>query len=311
MVESRKAEQALHAAQNAGTALNANSSRHSAASSAPNDYRNDGTDRTRGRGWSHGRGRGRGNGGRGRGPQQYGAPGSGSGSATSQQFGWPNSFVNPWAPQSWTAPQQYLWPTWAAPPCPYPTTNPRPINNNSGNGILGPRPTQAHHTAYTPTDIEQAMHAMTLNQQDPTHYMDTGATGNMTHVAGNFQSFSNNNMSQNIIVGNGTTIPVLGHGTQTLPPPFPPPILKNVLYAPKLIKNLISVPRFTTDNSVSVEFDPFGFLVKDYKTRIPILRCNSSGDLYPLLLDSRNTTTPSTFAAISSTLWHQRLGHPG
>uniref|UniRef100_A0A251U2J3 Putative cytochrome P450, Ribonuclease H-like domain, GAG-pre-integrase domain protein n=1 Tax=Helianthus annuus TaxID=4232 RepID=A0A251U2J3_HELAN len=59
------------------------------------------------------------------------------------------------------------------------------------------------------------------------------------------------------------------------------------------------------------EFDPFGFLVKDYKTRIPILRCNSSGDLYPLLLGPGSTTNPSTFAAISSQLWHHRLGHPG
>src|ERR1044071_7127118 len=76
-------------------------------------------------------------------------------------------------------------------------------------------------------------------------------------------------LSRNIIVGNGDTIPVLGQGTKYLPKPFPPFVLKNVLYSPRLVKNLISVRRFTIDNSVSVEFDPFGFLVKDYKTKAP------------------------------------------
>ena len=38
----------------------------------------------------------------------------------------------------------------------------------------------------------------------------------------------------------------------------------NVLHAPKIIKNLISVRKFTIDNSVIVEFDPFGFSVKDF-----------------------------------------------
>ncbi|KAF5791685.1 hypothetical protein HanXRQr2_Chr09g0397581 [Helianthus annuus] len=75
---------------------------------------------------------------------------------------------------------------WAGPPCPCPTAPSRPtnMNNSNGNGILGPHPAQAHHVAYTPTDIEQALYTMSLNQQDPTHYMDTGATGNMTHNSG-------------------------------------------------------------------------------------------------------------------------------
>lgn len=132
----------------------------------------------------------------------------------------------------------------------------------------------------------------------------------MTNEQGDFHSFFNNCTSQNIVVGNGYSIPVLGQGTKYLPKPFPPFVLKNILYAPKLLKNLISVRRFITHNSVSVEFDPFGFLVKDYKTRTPILRCNSSGDLYPLVLGS-GSSQPSAFAAISSQIWHQRLGHPG
>jgi hypothetical protein len=49
-----------------------------------------------------------------------------------------------------------------------------------------------------------------------------------------------------------------------------------------LIKNLISVRALTRDNSVSVEFDPFGFSIKDLRTKTVLLRCDSTGDLYPL-----------------------------
>ena len=80
--------------------------------------------------------------------------------------------------------------------------------------------------------------------------------------------------------------------------------LKHVLHAPKIIKNLISVRRLTTDNNVSVSFDPFGFTVSDFQTGITLLRCDSRGDLYPV-------TTPPSFAGLTSSLWHSRLGHPG
>jgi hypothetical protein len=71
-----------------------------------------------------------------------------------------------------------------------------------------------------------------------------------------------------------------------------------------LIKDLISVRQFTTDNSCSVEFDPFGCSVKDLPTRHKIIRCNNSGPLYPLQLPA------SALLASTPMLWHQRLRHP-
>ncbi|PNX70782.1 hypothetical protein L195_g057738 [Trifolium pratense] len=73
---------------------------------------------------------------------------------------------------------------WAMPPCPYPTQPwaRQPAPNQ--HGVLGPRPQQqqAHAAAaqWTPTDIESAMHTMSLSQPDPNWYMDTGATSHMT-----------------------------------------------------------------------------------------------------------------------------------
>ena len=39
------------------------------------------------------------------------------------------------------------------------------------------------------------------------------------------------------------------------------------------------------------------------------MRCDSAGDLYPLSSTNHNSTP--AFAALSTTTWHNRLGHPG
>ena len=118
-------------------------------------------------------------------------------------------------------------------------------------------------------------------------------------------------MSNNITVGNGHHIPVVGSGHASLPNSL---TLNNVLHAPKLIKNLVSVRKFTIDNDVSVEFNPFGFSVKDFQTGTHLMRCNSSGDLYPIPTSQHTAAAPSppsALAASSTELWHCRLGHPG
>lgn len=155
---------------------------------------------------------------------------------------------------------------------------------------------------YVPTNIEVAMHIMSLSPSDPSWYMDTGATSHMTSSNGNFSSYFNLSNHHGIIVGSGHTIPIHGYGHTCLPYPNPPLSLTNVLHAPKIIKNLISVRKFTTDNSVTVEFDPFSFFVKDFQTGMPVMRCDSQGDLYPLTTPIKNQAFPSTFAAISPKL---------
>jgi hypothetical protein len=100
-------------------------------------------------------------------------------------------------------------------------------------------------------------------------------------------------------------LPVTSTGTTTLPGSLH---LKNILVSPYLIKNLISVHQFTSDNNCYVEFDPAGCSVKDLLSRKMIVRCNSSGPLYHLCLLA---TLPSALLATSSiSIWHHRLGHP-
>ena len=102
-----------------------------------------------------------------------------------------------------------------------------------------------------------------------------------------------------MIVGNGHEIPIRGLRHTHLPP-LSPFNLNNVLHASKLIKSLISVRRFTPDNNVSAEFDPFGFSVKDIQTRTLLMRCNSTGDLYPIPTTTiTHPLPPSTFVALT------------
>nr|KYP45717.1 hypothetical protein KK1_032716 [Cajanus cajan] len=104
------------------------------------------------------------------------------------------------------------------------------------------------------------MHTLGISPLDANWYMDTGATSHMTSAQGNLTSYFNMSNKHDIIVGNDHSIPIHGYGHTKLSSSCPPLTLNNVLHAPQLVKNLVSARKFTTDNSISVEFDPFNFL---------------------------------------------------
>ena len=117
------------------------------------------------------------------------------------------------------------------------------------------------------------------------------------------------------MVANGSCLPVTSvgaadpHGSFRLP---------DVLVAPFMVHNLLSIRRFTADNSYYVEFDSSSLTMKDLASRRPLLRCDSTKPkpLYTLRFPaSASPSSPvlsAAFATItSSTTWHRRLGHPG
>jgi transposase InsO family protein len=137
--------------------------------------------------------------------------------------------------------------------------------------------------------------------------IDSGASSHTTPTTGTLSRSHppHSYHPSSIVVGNGSTLPV----TSVLPGPF---YLNDVLVAPHITHNLLSVRRFTTDNSCSIEFDPSGFSVKDLATRTPLACCDSSGPLYTLRPSTFGATSPSALVSTtSSTTWHRRLGHPG
>ena len=96
-------------------------------------------------------------------------------------------------------------------------------------------------------------------------YLDTGASSHMTSHDGTLSHSSTPRFPSptSIVVGNGSLLPVNATGKAQLGPL----VLNNILVSPQLIKNLISVRQFTTDNNCSVEFDPAGCSVKALPSR--------------------------------------------
>lgn len=71
---------------------------------------------------------------------------------------------------------------------------------------------------------------------------------------------------------------------------------------------MIFVRQFTKDNNCTIEFDAFGFSIKDIQTQHVIMRCSSAGDLYTIPTTTSNATPMSdlphlpTSCIISATL---------
>jgi len=150
-----------------------------------------------------------------------------------------------------------------------------------------------------------ALNQMAIQGSNP-WVMDTGATSHMSSNDGILLSRLPSPPSS-ITVGNGQSIHVLSRGTSFIQIADRPFHLDNVLVAPQLARNLLSVRQLTRDNNCSIEFDAFGFSVKDLQTKTVLLRCNSNGDLYTIL----HRMPPCWHVAVvSPELWHSRLGHP-
>ena len=174
----------------------------------------------------------------------------------------------------------------------------------------------AGNTTTIPAGLYSALNGMSINNSGGggnDWFFDTGASAHMASNFGILSSPPEHTVARQIIVGNGHHLETQCSGTASIPTSSSPLQLCNVLIAPQLVKNLISVRALTRDNSISVEFDPWGFSIKDLRTRTVLLRCDSSDDLYPLRRPSTAPTRPPTalLASSDSNLWHARLGHPG
>ncbi|GJX79741.1 ribonuclease H-like domain-containing protein [Tanacetum coccineum] len=137
--------------------------------------------------------------------------------------------------------------------------------------------------------------------------MDTGASSHLNDSVTSLSDVFNTCIYPSVSVGDGHTIPVTNTRHSILPTPHIPLHLNNVLITPHIVKNLTYVRQFFRDNNCTVEFDAFGFSIKDFMTRRVLLRCDSTGDLYPV---TQPSPIPHAFFTSQHT-WHQQLGHPG
>ena len=115
--------------------------------------------------------------------------------------------------------------------------------------------------------------------------------------------------NDSVMVGNGQDLHITGTGNVTIPTTSLK--LKDVLVVPEIKKKLLSVSQFTRDINCYFLFYPWGFILKDMKTKQVILKGLIKDGLYPINLQ-QFSTNPVSFLAnkVSSSLWHARLGHP-
>jgi hypothetical protein len=128
---------------------------------------------------------------------------------------------------------------------------------------------------------------------------DSGASHHTTPSAGNISKtrLLNSSSPSSIIVGNGSYLPITSVDGSVLPKPF---YLNNILLAPDIGQNLLSVRRFTTNNWCSIKFDSFGLSLKDLTTRNVIIRLNSVGPLYTMRLPGSTTPSSDTATALTT-----------
>ena len=89
-----------------------------------------------------------------------------------------------------------------------------------------------------------------------------------------------------VVVGNGKTLPISSFGTLTLYTSTRPLTLKSILIDPRLTSNLLSIGKFVTNNLCLSEFNPFGYIVKDFITKIPLVVGSIHNNLHLIKIPS-------------------------
>jgi hypothetical protein len=129
----------------------------------------------------------------------------------------------------------------------------------------------------TPPNLYTALHGQPSSTAAYTDsgdwFLDTGVSSHMTGNSGIAIARLVPPGSSHVIIGNGVSLPVTHTGEFSVPTSAAPLRLNNVLVCPSLIKNLVSIRALTRDNSLTIEFDTFGFPIKDLRTGTVIVIC--------------------------------------
>ena len=139
--------------------------------------------------------------------------------------------------------------------------------------------------------------------------IDSAASHNITSQVSNLQFHSEYDGTDEVIIGDGSGLPITHSGSLTLSFPNRKFQVEDTLCVPTINKNLISVHHFTKQNNVILEFHPTYFLVKDRRTGEILLQGPCENGVYPM--PSSPAATPIAFVHERTSVagWHQRLGH--
>lgn len=115
-------------------------------------------------------------------------------------------------------------------------------------------------------------------------FLDSGASQHISNDPSIDQVAEENYGKQKLIVGNGQEVKVQRVGNLSLSCNNKPPLkLNNVLFAPQITKNLLSVSRLAYDNGLTVEFNKDYCVVKDKLTGTKVLEGTQKEGLYVVM----------------------------
>uniref|UniRef100_A0A803NR82 Retrovirus-related Pol polyprotein from transposon TNT 1-94-like beta-barrel domain-containing protein n=1 Tax=Cannabis sativa TaxID=3483 RepID=A0A803NR82_CANSA len=131
-------------------------------------------------------------------------------------------------------------------------------------------------------DQEDANIAHTTRDQDDNWYPDSRATNHCIPNGQNIMTQTDYEGPKQLYVGNGAASPISQIGNTNLHPNtcHKPSILNNLLYVPKVTKNLLSVSKFATDNDVYFVFYPDVCYVKGQVSNSTLLTGRHYNGLY-------------------------------
>lgn len=166
----------------------------------------------------------------------------------------------------------------------------------------------ATHKPGSDTDLAKAFHAQChVTSNAPDWFVDSGATDHMASSAASVSQPMPYAGNSKVAFGDGNVLPISHIGQSMIHNNIK---LRDVLVVPTITKNLLSISKLTTDNSMDVLFSQPHFYIQDRATKQVLAKGRCEQGLYVL------SNKPEAFTAMACSklkasyeLWHSRLGH--
>jgi hypothetical protein len=161
--------------------------------------------------------------------------------------------------------------------------------------------------SYVPEQKSVALAGANAYNIDTDWYADSGATDHITNELEKLAIRNKYQGGNQIHTANGGGMEISHIGHNTVYTPHCPIYLNNILYVPRTTKNLVFIYHLTSDTSISVEFHPLFFVIKDMRTKNILLKGRCVGGMYPLPIDTIKQVCHAMRSSINT--WHNHLGH--
>lgn len=123
-------------------------------------------------------------------------------------------------------------------------------------------------------------------KQDGNWLLDSGASHHVSSDLSKLKVQSDYDRTDSLIIGDGSLLPITHTGSSTILTSTKNFHLENVLHVLSANRNIISVSKFCENNSSSIEFFPFGCVVKDLSSRKLLARGQIIDGVYQLKVDN-------------------------